>query len=224
MGLKLTVDMKALKREIAKLNKTGILEENVDASGETKDIVEKFCDAVETALEKDGETLKKSRSIVETYNDLVDQLDKMSNEVVDETPPATPVKKATKKVKAKKEKETLATAGKKKAEKNEKAPKKEEAIKEKAPKKEKVVKEKVVKEKVPANSEKGVREMKGTLSWDKLNKTEKKYISFIICVLKKGDKISPKSLMSWALLDKAKKEELLKKYKEKGFAIPKELK
>ena len=69
----LKVDMKSLKREIVKLNKTGILEEIVDASGETKDIVEKFCDAVETALDKDAETLKKSRSIVETYNDLVNK-------------------------------------------------------------------------------------------------------------------------------------------------------
>jgi len=124
---KLNVDMKALKREIAKLNKTGILENPVDASGETKDIVEKFCDAVEQALDKDAETLKKSRSIVETYNDLVDQLDKMSKESevdpeAEEKVEKKTIKKKTikgKKSKDKKEKETLATVGggKKKAEK-----------------------------------------------------------------------------------------------------------
>jgi len=223
----LKVDMKSLKREIAKLNKTSILEENVDASGETKDIVEKFCDAVEQALEKDGETLKKSRSIVETYNDLVDQLDKMSKESEVDTEKEEKVeKKAEKKTKAsetskvKKEKPTLATVGggKKKIE------KKEKVVKEKASKKEKVVKEKIEKKKRVSKSANSIR-LEGPIPYKELGYVEKKFISVISWALKR-DLVLPYAacLQCWNLLEDSKKKELLKKYKDNKWNIPKELK
>jgi len=220
---KLTVDMKALKREIAKLNKTGILEEVVDASGDTKDIVEKFCDAVEQAREKDVEDLKKVRSVVETYNDLVDQLDKFTETETEveeittliEEPIKEIKKKVTKKSKEKKEKETLATIGGKK-----KAEKEEKVVKEKAPKK-----EKVVKAKVSTNGKKSnVRDIKGALPWDEFTKAEKKFISWIGVDLMNNRGLKANSLKCWKMLEKEKKEEYLAKYKEKKFLVPVELK
>ena len=223
---KLNVDMKALKREIAKLNKTGILEEVVDASGETKDVVEKFCDAVEQAREEDVEGLKEVRSVVETYNDLVDQLDKLT-EIESKVKIEEKVEKKTKasKIKVKKEKPTLATVdgGKKKVE------KKEKVVKEKAEKKEKVVKEKITKEKVEkkkrvSKAANSVR-LEGPISYKELTPIERKFISVISWALKR-DLALPYAacLQCWNLLEDVKKKELLKKYKDNNWNIPKELK
>lgn len=170
--------------------------------------------------------------MVETYNDLVAQLDGNNGNgeregaeagsgdseeefdeieeqpIVDEKPPAEKPAKKGKAEKAKKPKPIV---------------KKKEMVK-KVEEKKPVKTEKTKPDKVVKKESTSVREAKGTISWDKFTKAEKKYISWIGVDLMNNRSLKDNSLKAWSLLEDSKKQEYLAKYKERKFKVPAELK
>jgi len=107
----ITVNVKELKAAIKILNDSGLLKEKIKVVGvKTEVMVEEFVDMVET-LYKDDATkgkVKKMKSVKDLYNNLVEQLDAVENEVSEEE-----IKEPKKKIDKKEKKKTVVKKEKK---------------------------------------------------------------------------------------------------------------